>query len=333
MTFIQRLQGGHFEAKNQENLERLREGKFDFLDLGCRFGGSVKFGMEYFEGRSGVGVDVDRETVISAWAAGVDAIAADASQLALPAKIVRFVLMMDFLEHLPGFGAAQPCLQEACRTAREFVFLRQPYFDADGYLFRRKLKFYWSDWEGHPFHMTSLDAHNMLSPLLSNGLVTRFALYLSSRVEDSYDHCIHSIWSETDQHDFDPEVHPPKPFVAFERPLFRQMCVLATLSESVDFHALEKRFPWDVKIFDSAKGSNRVSSVESLARSWRITAPLQRAEAGIRRYGNLVETGYLAPLRVLTAGVYSYYRKWGWKQTIVRFAEVLRRRWGGKAPP
>jgi hypothetical protein len=292
MTEVQWLQGEDFEARNEEYLERLRNGEFDFLDLGCRFGGSVKFGMKYFEGRSGVGVDIDRDLVIRTWANGEDAIAADALQLALPDKIVRFVLMMDFLEHLPGFGAAQVCVQEACRTASEFIFVRQPYFDGDGYLFHRKLKFFWSDWEGHPFHMTSLDAHNMLTPLLRNGALKRFALYLSSKVGDSRDPSIHSIWSEKDQHDFDPEVHPPKPFVTFEKPLFRQICFLASMSERVDFHDLEMRFPWDVKIFDSA-------------------------------HGDPVEPGYFTAMRVMTARVYSYYRKWGWQE--------LRNKLGGNA--
>ena len=45
-----------------------RNGGFDFLDLGCRFGGSVKFDMKYFEGRSSVRVDIDRELVYTFFA-------------------------------------------------------------------------------------------------------------------------------------------------------------------------------------------------------------------------------------------------------------------------
>ena len=103
-------------------------------------------------------LDINPKKVAAARAAGFDAKVADLTKLD-PEDIgtVRFVIMSHFLEHLPDCKAAQACIESACGIAEKFVIIRQPYFDADGYLFSLGLKLYWSDWAGHPYHMSSLE--------------------------------------------------------------------------------------------------------------------------------------------------------------------------------
>ena len=61
-------------------------------------------------------------------------------------------------------------VEKACSISKDFVFIQQPYFDADSYLFKKGLKLFWSDWRGHPNRMTSLDFNLLLRDLKKNPL-------------------------------------------------------------------------------------------------------------------------------------------------------------------
>jgi SAM-dependent methyltransferase len=144
-------------------LERIAAGEYDFLDFGCSKGGSLILGRDLFGGRRGLGIDIDAAKVAASRRAGHDALLADATNLNLATGAVSFVLMMHFLEHLPGYEAARRAIESATRVARDFVFIRHPWFDSDGVLFDLGLKFYWSDWRGHPNRFGKLDFFRVLA--------------------------------------------------------------------------------------------------------------------------------------------------------------------------
>jgi SAM-dependent methyltransferase len=143
--------------------EQIAAGDYDFLDFGCSKGGSLLLGKELFGGRRGLGLDIDAAKVAAARCAGHDAVLADVTNLNLAPGAVSFVLMMHFLEHLPGYEAARQAIESATRIARDFVFIRHPWFDSDGALFDLGLKFYWSDWRGHPNRFGKLDFFKVLA--------------------------------------------------------------------------------------------------------------------------------------------------------------------------
>jgi SAM-dependent methyltransferase len=76
-----------------DGLVRLSGASFDFIDLGCSRGGSVKHCVRRFGAERGLGVDLDEGKVQDARAAGVEAVRADATALQ---DEVRFVS-----EHVP----------------------------------------------------------------------------------------------------------------------------------------------------------------------------------------------------------------------------------------
>lgn len=121
----------------------------DFLDFGCSKGGSIVWARQVFGLQRGVGVDIDPDKVAKTRAAGFDAFNADASALELESDAVSFCVMSHFLEHLPGMRTAEKCIASACRVARDFVYIRHPWFDSDYDLWKMGYKFYWSDWKGH----------------------------------------------------------------------------------------------------------------------------------------------------------------------------------------
>lgn len=112
--------------------EKLVSGQFDFLDFGCGNGGSLRFGKDVLNGKRGLGLDIDKNKVMSAIKAGYDVLHFDVTKLIQVPNCVRFVIMHHFLEHLSGYRDASKCIKAACVAAREFVYIRQPWFDSDG---------------------------------------------------------------------------------------------------------------------------------------------------------------------------------------------------------
>ena len=196
---------------------------YDCVDFGCSGGDSIAFCKEQLGGQRVLGLDLNPNKVAVARAAGFDAEVADLAEPSLEILgNVRFVTMSHFLEHLPGRKQAELCIQSSCRIADEFVFIRQPYFDADGYLFSLGLKLYWSDWVGHPYHMTSLDLYTISRQLLREEKIWRFLIFVRSQIKDSHHAAIHPIVSPSDQHQWDPDTHDPKPQHEFILPVFRE---------------------------------------------------------------------------------------------------------------
>ena len=159
--------------------------------------------------------------------------------------------MSDFLEHIPDSNTVDLIIWKAVSIAREFVFIRQPYFDVDPYLFQLGLKFFWSDWKGHPNRMTTLEFHNILKDILNKGAIKRFSFYGRRKVKNSSDPSIHSIWSPRDQRKWKKSEHPPKQLTRFGFDIFKQLVVVIDINgESTK--TIENYMPFMIKLFDSS---------------------------------------------------------------------------------
>ena len=192
--------------------------QIDFLDFGASNGGSIEFAKRRLGGKRGVGVDIDGAKVARMRSLGYACLEADITSLDLPPDSVRFVVMSHVLERLPSLDAIQRTLDSAARVAKDFLYIQGPYFDADDLLSTQGLKFYWSDWRGHPFHLTTWE---LIALLYDLGLVS-YVLQARLPITDSSDPAIHPLASPPDQHDYSPEIHPPKPAVVFAPPLHKR---------------------------------------------------------------------------------------------------------------
>ena len=225
----------------------------DFLDFGASKGGCIDFAVQNLGGRKGLGVDIDPKKVARMRALGYDCIEGDITKLDLPANSVRFVTMSHVLEHLPDLDAVGRAIKSAARVASDFLFIQGPYFDADAALARYGLKFYWSDWHGHPCHLTT----SQLGGLLHAERLRHYVLMARVRVFDSEDPSIHPLSSPQDQHDYSAAVHPPKPMVvfdppAFDRPLYREMVCVVKL----------RPFGGWEEVLRARRGCDRVTDLE-----------------------------------------------------------------------
>jgi hypothetical protein len=218
--------------KPEEFSDYVASNNFDFIDFGCSNGGSIKHAMKLFGARAGLGIDISEKKIRNATADGLKAILYNIEDIPDQA-LVRFVVLSHFLEHVSDMALVRKFVEKACRISRQFVFIKQPYFDADPYLFRMGLKCFWSDWTGHPNRMTSLELYLLARDLAANGIVSSYAIYAKRPIEDSNDERIHPIDSPIDQHAYNPRKHPQKPLdVKFEFPVYYETVAVLSIADT-----------------------------------------------------------------------------------------------------
>jgi SAM-dependent methyltransferase len=190
--------------------------KIDFLDLGSSKGGSIAYCVKRFHAGEGLGIDTDPGKVRQAREAGADVVLGDATALGLD-KPVRFVSMMQFLEHLPDHAAVEATIASAAAAATDFLFIHHPSFEGEAYLESLGFRQYWWHWRGHPAHVTVEDYCNMFERL---GLTSYMIRYIE-RIEHSSHPTVLPLSAPIDQFDYDAGKHPAKVDVRFRRPVWR----------------------------------------------------------------------------------------------------------------
>jgi len=225
---------------------------YDFMDFGCSKGGSLLFGEQGLGGIKGLGIDCEQSKVDLTRAAGFDAVKFNIHDIA-DKKVVRFVVMSHFLEHVPDPADVNAFMQKACSISTDFVFIQQPFFDADGYLANKGLKLFWSDWRGHPNRMTSLEVYVLLRNLKEEGLISNYSINFKGKILSSDDRRIHSILSPIDQHEHEIGKHPDKgEEIMFDEPVYAEISALITMP-GFDHASQLERLKFDYTIIDSNK--------------------------------------------------------------------------------
>jgi SAM-dependent methyltransferase len=197
-------------------LEEVDWSKYDFLDLGCSAGGSIRHCIKRFGTTRVIGLDRDPRKVLQAREKGFDAIVADVVTLDVNRK-VPFVSMLDFLEHLPSLELVEQVIGTAARAATDFLFIFHPSFEGEDYLTELGLRQYWWDWHGHRCHPTVADYCSIFERLNLNQYMIRYV----DPVESSGHESILPTSAPIDQHGYDEKKHDRKPKVDFAHPLWR----------------------------------------------------------------------------------------------------------------
>jgi len=237
-------------ATEQELISGLASGEFEFIDFGTSKGESIHYAMQFFNAKNGLGIDINEKKIQEAREKGYQAIQYDIHKLP-DEKIVRFAILKEFLEHIPDKSDVFAFLRKACVISSDFVFIQQPYFDADGYLMKHGLKLYWSDWRGHPNRMTTLEFFLILNKLKNENLLRSFSIHVRNRIVWSDDFRIHPIDSPIDQHRYSPEKHPPKPrTMKLDSAVFEKTIAFINISGS-DHYAPFKNIPYHETIYES----------------------------------------------------------------------------------
>lgn len=233
----------------------LKSGEFDGVDFGCSTGGSIEFAKIHFGAKNVLGIDIDPKKVQKTREKGYTALEGELTSFPELRHKVKFSILSHFLEHLPAVTTARDCIRSAINISEEFVYIQQPYFDADSYLFQHGLKLFWSDWHGHPNRMTVLEFHNYLSRFKDKGKIDSFVIYGYRDIKNSDDIAVHPLTSPEDQSAWDSSLHPTKPKqrIKFKFPVYHEIKVLISLKGDEVISDMEKKFKWSKVLFDSRK--------------------------------------------------------------------------------
>ncbi len=218
---------------------------FDFVDCGASTGGSTEFALKKLGGQKGLGVNIDPKRVQFMLDKGYDCIEGDITSLPFADNSVRFTVLSHILEHLPNQEVILSAIKEAVRVSQDFIFIQGPYYEADQWLEKRNLKFFWSDLRGHlyPFKFKDiLEAVNQLG-------LAEPKLYVRAPVDDVSDKTLHSLASPFNSLYFDPEIHPAKPKVKIDIPLYKEIVCFIPTRRSAQVPDMESVFndlaPWN----------------------------------------------------------------------------------------
>ncbi len=211
--------------------------KYDFIDFGASKGSSIEYAKKSLNGNQGLGIDINPSKVSHMKTFGYDCILGDITNLEyIPDNSVRFVTISHVLEHLPNIAEIKKTIEEAIRISTDFVFIQGPYFDADDYLETLNLKFFWSDWRGHPYHFRTDEMEDIA---FKNDSIFKHKILVREPVRDSLDPTIHPLESPIDQHEYVKALHPQKNIIKFEIPVYK---------EFVTYIAIRKLRYWEFLI-------------------------------------------------------------------------------------
>ena len=194
----------------------------DFLDLGCSTGKSYEHVRRATGLRVGISLDTDADKVAKCREVNDLSFVFDVTRLPAGVGTVSSAYMIHFLEHLSDADQAARIIAASLSVTRDFVLIRQPFFDHDAALAALGLKTYWSDWTGHRNRMHSSD----FLDLAANPLVERIRVFGVDRITRSDHPAVLPASALEDQHDYVASRHGLKPVVDIAVPCFRELLVV-----------------------------------------------------------------------------------------------------------
>jgi ABC-2 type transport system ATP-binding protein len=196
----------------------------DFVDISRGDGSSVGYCHRRFGGR-GLAVSLSSDIAEGARRLGAEVLLADPLEVEIPDKSVRYVSLMDSIHFFRVPDELEEILTRAARWARDFVFVRMPSFEDVDQLAALGLKWYWTDWTALPGH-PKLDRMTAVFDALG---LERVSVKYRMPTLSSDAPSLLPLSAPPDQGDYDPELHGPKPSVAFPRPVYAQVDIFIAL--------------------------------------------------------------------------------------------------------
>jgi hypothetical protein len=133
---------------------------------------------------------------------------------------------MHFLEHVDDAATVFRIIERAVTATRDFLFVRQPYFDHDPALAALGCKTYWSDWSGHKTKLTRDMVAELSGRLGDTGISCEISVYAIDRIDNTGHSAILPLGVPPDQHAYDPERHGAKPITVVDFECFRDILVI-----------------------------------------------------------------------------------------------------------
>jgi SAM-dependent methyltransferase len=214
------------EISSQSIEHLLGSGVVEFLDLGCGSGGSCEFIRRYTDMRVGLSLDLSDDKVQQCRKVNDLTFAYDVTTLPRVAESVSSAFCMHFLEHVDTAANVFRIIELALNASRDFMIVRQPYFDHDVALAALGCHTYWSDWSGHKTKLSSSMIANLSETLFAKGLLQEVSTFGIDRIESTSHPSILPLGAESNQHHYDPERHGVKPLADITFDCFREIFIV-----------------------------------------------------------------------------------------------------------
>lgn len=170
----------------------------------------MDFAFNHLGCKTGIGIDIDPKKVAKTQALGYEALVGDLTRSEIFSGRAQIAILSHVLEHIPGIDLANKILNTATLVTSKFVLVRQPWFDCTGPLAQMGLKLYWSDWRGHPNHMSSLQMYLALKRIMSREQIASFSIWGHSPIINTDHSAIVPLDSPQDRHHYNPQTDAPK---------------------------------------------------------------------------------------------------------------------------
>lgn len=198
----------------------------DFIDFGSKTGGSIAYAEKVFQLNKGLGIDLLDD--FPSMASKNNFLGLKTDILKIPNnKFFDAVIMSHFLEHIPARESSLEMIEKALNISNKFVYIQQPFFDENMYLFKNGLKLTYADWRGHPNMLTSYDFFVMLRRLQEKYDFS-FTIAFDHIIRDSSSRDIVNINESFDAIHFDKQSSLKKKNIIFDRNIYKEIKILIT---------------------------------------------------------------------------------------------------------
>ncbi len=212
------------EIQKSALYDLLASGVVDFLDLGSGGGRSYEHVRRTTGLKVGVSLDIAVEKVTECRRVNDLSFVYDIREVPYSFGAVSAAFMLNVLQQIPAEKSVLQVVQNALVASRDYVVIRQPFFDHDAALAERGFRSYWSDWNTH---------HNRMDVAFLAGLARRcgpFAERLRvfgiDRIVDSTSPHILPLAAPPEQDGYDEALHGGKTEVSFSFPSYREVMVV-----------------------------------------------------------------------------------------------------------
>ena len=309
------------DLENNKLLKQVRDGVFQFVDLGCGTGESILYCEKKFSVGPGVGFDISQRKIDGARANNNPVALADVTKLDFPENCVSFTSMMDFLEHLYTLSDAIKILEAVGKLSKDFLFIRHPSFEDTEYLAEYGLRVNWSKWTGHRNMMEIQDFHRVFS----NFGWKDYIVIPQKQIISSHHPAIVPLEAPVDTVVYDEKLHREKPRIYFSRPVYTQFDIFVRLNPempdsswqaAVETSLAEERLARLHKIYEHAR-EKRLDAEAAYGNLQEKCAALETAyQRGKEKIAEL-ETAYS------TCKDKRYDAESAYRQIKTKYAELL----------
>lgn len=212
------------EIQKSSLYDLLASGVVDFVDLGSGGGRSYEYVRRTTGLKVGVSLDLSPAKVTECRQVNDLSFVYDIRDVPYSFGAVSAAFMLNVLQQIPVEKSVLQVVQNALVASRDYVMIRQPFFDHDAALARLGLRSYWSDWSTH---LSPMDL-----PFLSGlarrcgPFAERLRVFGIDRIDDSESPFILPLAAPPEQDRYSQSLHGEKPEARFDFPSYREALVI-----------------------------------------------------------------------------------------------------------